>query len=34
MIPGSKGLKSHAIAHKWENALLTPTSRYKNKTGC
>lgn len=25
MIPGSKGLKSHEIAHKWENALLTPT---------
>ena len=34
MIPGSKGLKSHEITHKRENALLTPTSRYKNKTEC
>ena len=28
MIPGSKGLNTHELAHKWVNDLGTPTSFY------
>ena len=28
MIPGSKGLNPHELAHRWVNDLVTPTSFY------